>query len=128
MDTNQTLDAVALHMTNEPVVILGAGIAGVCTALELARRGRRVTIIDQAPDCLLRASFRAEGKIHLGLVYANDPSLRTLELMLEGALNFDRIVGRLVGEPVEWDRLRSSTFLYAVLPGSLTSAPSITNV
>ena len=112
-------------MTNESVVILGAGIAGVCTALELARRGRRVTIIDQAPDCLLRASFRAEGKIHLGLVYANDPSLRTLELMLEGALNFDRIVGRLVGEPVAWDRLRSSPFLYAVLPGSLCSADEL---
>jgi glycine/D-amino acid oxidase-like deaminating enzyme len=106
-------------MTSQPVAVLGAGVAGVCTALELARRGRRVTIIDQAPDCLLRASFRAEGKIHLGLVYANDPSLRTLELMLEGALHFDRIVERLVGEPVDWNKLRSSAFLYAVLPGSL---------
>jgi glycine/D-amino acid oxidase-like deaminating enzyme len=101
------------------VVVLGAGLAGVCTALELAQQGRGVTIVDQAPDCLLRASLRAEGKIHLGLVYANDPSLRTLGVMLEGALRFDRIVERLVGRPMAWDELRSSDFIYAVLPGSL---------
>ena len=80
------------HVTGEPVVVLGAGLAGVCTALALSRRGRRVTIIDQAPDCLLRASLRNEGKIHLGLVYANDPSARTAHLMLEAALRFDRVV------------------------------------
>ncbi len=106
-------------MTKRLVVVLGAGLTGVCTALELERRGRRVTIIDQAPDCLLRASVRAEGKIHLGLVYGNDPSLRTSELMLEGALRFDRIVERLLGVTVEWDKLRSSAFVYSVLPGSL---------
>lgn len=106
-------------MTGEPVVVLGAGLAGVCTALALSRRGRRVTIIDQAPDCLLRASLRNEGKIHLGLVYANDPSARTAHLMLEAALRFDRVVEELVGAPVDWAGLRSSAFRYAVLPGSL---------
>jgi glycine/D-amino acid oxidase-like deaminating enzyme len=125
LDANERLDELALRMTDQPIVVLGAGVAGVCTALELARRGRRVTIIDQAPDCLLRASFRAEGKIHLGLVYAHDPSLRTLELMLEGALRFDRIVERLVGERIDWEKLRSSAFLYAVLPGSLCSADEL---
>ena len=80
---------------------------------------RRVTIIDQAPNCLLRASLRNEGKIHLGLVYANDPSARTAHLMLEAALRFDRVVEELVGAPVDWAGLRSSAFRYAVLPGSL---------
>lgn len=107
------------------MVVLGAGLAGVCTALELERRGRRVTIIDQASDCLLRASFRAEGKIHLGLVYGNDPTSRTSELMLEAALQFDRVVERLVGASVEWDKLRSSAFRYAVLEGSLRTADEL---
>ena len=106
-------------MTAEPVIVLGAGLAGVCTALALRRRGRRVTILDQAADCLQRASLRNEGKIHLGLVYANDPSARTATLMLEAAFQFDRIVEGLVGAPVDWAPLRSSPFRYAVLPGSL---------
>ncbi len=106
-------------MTAEPVVVLGAGLAGVCTALALRRRGRRVTIIDQAADCLQRASLRNEGKIHLGLVYANDPSARTAALMLEAAFRFDRAVEGLVGRPVDWAGLRSSAFRYAVLPASL---------
>ena len=108
-------------MRTRPVVVLGAGLAGVCTALALAQRGRRVTIVDQEADCLLRASLRAEGKIHLGLVYAHDPTLRSLDRMLEGAIHFDRIVERLIGRPVDWEQLRSTPFLYAVLEGSLRS-------
>ena len=103
----------------ERVVVLGAGLTGVCTALGLARKGRRVTLIDQAPTCLLRASLRNEGKIHLGLVYANDPSDRTPGLMLEAALRFDRAVEELIGRPVDWRELRSKAFVYAVLEGSL---------
>lgn len=103
----------------DPVVVLGAGLTGLCTALGLARKGRRVALIDQAPGCLLRASLRNEGKIHLGLVYANDPSERTPGLMLEGALRFDRAVEELVGRPVDWRALRSKAFVYVVLDGSL---------
>ena len=33
------------------VAIVGAGIIGVCTALELAERGLKVTIFDPAPVC-----------------------------------------------------------------------------
>ena len=100
-------------------MVLGAGLAGVCTALELARQGRRVTIIDQAPDCLRRASLRNEGKIHLGLVYANDPTWHTARLMLRAALQFDRTIERLAGTPIDWQPFRSSTFVYATLAESL---------
>lgn len=104
---------------DEPIVVLGAGLSGVCTALGLARKGRRVTLVDQEPGCLRRASLRNEGKIHLGLVYANDPSGRTPGVMLEAALRFDRAVERAVGQPVDWQSLRSRSFVYAVLDGSL---------
>ena len=31
------------------VLVLGAGLIGLCSALECARRGMRVTIVDRAP-------------------------------------------------------------------------------
>ena len=58
--------------TSENVAVLGAGLQGACVALELARRGYRVLLIDQSSGCMQRASLASEGKIHLGLVYAND--------------------------------------------------------
>ena len=118
-DPRSAADRRGRGVSRPPVVVLGAGLAGVCTALELARRGRRVTIIDQAPDSLQRASLRNEGKVHLGLVYANDPTLRTARLMLRAALQFDRAIERLAGALIDWVSLRSAAFVYAVLAGSL---------
>ena len=53
-----------------PIAVLGAGLQGACIALELARRGHEVDLIDQDVQPLNRASLRNEGKIHLGFVYA----------------------------------------------------------
>jgi hypothetical protein len=94
-------------------VILGAGLQGAGVALELARRGIRVTLIDQDFRPLNRASLRNEGKIHFGFVYANDRSLRTAFLQLEGALRFRGILARWIGRGDEW--LVSSAHFY--LPG-----------
>ena len=47
------------HRTD--IVILGAGLQGAGVALELARRGTAVTLIDQDPQPLNRASLRNEG-------------------------------------------------------------------
>ena len=52
------------------ITVLGAGLTGVATALELAKRGAQVTLLDQDPFAVNRASLRNEGKIHLGLIYA----------------------------------------------------------
>ena len=100
------------------VAVLGAGLAGTATALELARHGVPVTLIDQDELPLNRASLRNEGKIHLGLIYANDPSLRTARLQLDGALRFRSLLARWIGS--QTDRLqRSSPFIYLVADDSL---------
>lgn len=76
------------------IAIIGAGLQGVCTALELDRRGYDVQLVDQDDVAVNRASLRNEGKVHLGLVYANDPTPATADLMLDGALRFGPLVSR----------------------------------
>ncbi len=79
------------------VAVLGAGIMGVSTALFLARRGMRVTLFDRAPRPFTGASRWNEGKIHLGYLYAADPSLATARRILPGGLAFKPLVEELVG-------------------------------
>jgi len=100
-------------------VVLGAGIQGACAALALAQENYRVTLVDRASRALDRASLRNEGKIHLGFVYANDPSMRTSFLMLETALAFAGLVERFVGREIDWPRIKSSPFVYYVVHDSL---------
>jgi hypothetical protein len=99
------------------IAILGAGNAGTCTALELACRGQRVDLYDECDAPVTRASFHNEGKVHLGILYAKDPSLRTAQLMLEGATAFAPLLDRWIGFD---DRLVLSTpFYYGVHGGSM---------
>lgn len=106
-------------------IVLGAGIQGTCAALALAERGHRVTLVDRADDCMERTSVQNEGKIHLGLVYANDPSARTPELMLDGALAFGDLLDRWTGRALPWDQLRSRPFTYLVLDDSMVAPEAI---
>jgi glycine/D-amino acid oxidase-like deaminating enzyme len=100
------------------VAVLGGGLTGACAALELARAGMRVALIDQDEHPMNRASLRNEGKIHLGFVYAHDRSLATAKLMLDGALSFRQLLKRCAG--VRADTLRlSHPFVYLVANDSL---------
>jgi glycine/D-amino acid oxidase-like deaminating enzyme len=83
------------------VAVLGAGIMGSATALMLARRGARVTLVDAAPHPFSGASRWNEGKIHLGHLYAADPSLRTARRLLPGGLAFKSLVEALVGTSLD---------------------------
>jgi len=109
-------------MTAERVLVLGGGLQGVCVALALEASGRSVTLLDAAPGCLQRASLRNEGKIHLGFVYANDPSFGTPHLMLEAALTFGPLLERWVGRSIDWETLRSHPFTYLVMCDSLVAS------
>lgn len=98
------------------VAVLGAGFQGSCIALELARRGHRVDLFDRCDQPLTQAGYWNEGKIHLGLVYANDPVGRTYLRMLDGAMRFETLLGRWLGGPVP---SVSTPFYYAVHRTSL---------
>jgi glycine/D-amino acid oxidase-like deaminating enzyme len=102
----------------EVVAVLGAGLQGCCIALELSRRGRQVVLIDQDAVPINRASRRNEGKIHLGLLWANDGSFESARLQLEGALNFHRLLTRWIGSAA-LDLRHSTPFTYLVARDSL---------
>jgi len=79
------------------VAVLGAGIMGSATALLLARRGVQVSLIDAAACPFDGASRWNEGKIHLGHLYAADPTLQTAKRLLPGGLMFKPLVEALIG-------------------------------
>jgi glycine/D-amino acid oxidase-like deaminating enzyme len=94
------------------VAVLGGGLLGVCTALELARCGLAVDLFDRGEILLSQAATRNEGKIHLGFVYAN-ASLRTAQIMVDGALRFWPVLRRHLGDAVATIPV-SDPFVYAV--------------
>ena len=105
------------------VVILGGGLQGAGVALELARRGISVILLDRDDRAINRASLRNEGKIHLGFIYANDSSFETASLMLDGALRFRDIVEPWLGTA---DGLALATpFHYLVARDSVVSPAAL---
>ncbi len=92
------------------VGVLGGGLQGCCIALALADRGVRVTLFDRNRNLVTRAGAANEGKIHLGYMYAGDPSLKTARTMMAGALAFEPFLKRHLG---------------AASPALRTSAPAI---
>ena len=106
-------------MPAEKVIVLGAGFQGVCVALGLRHRGYSVTLIDKARDCMLRASLRNEGKIHLGFVYAKDVSSRSSALMLRSSLTFASLVEEWLGTSIDWASLKSRPFTYVIARDSM---------
>src|SRR6476660_4973760 len=79
------------------VGVLGGGLQGCCVALALAERGVKVTLFDKNDMLLSRAAVANEGKIHLGYMYAGDPTLSTAKTMMAGALSFAPILERYLG-------------------------------
>lgn len=81
--------------------VLGAGIMGASTALLLARRGVSVVVMDAAAEPMDRASRWNEGKVHLGYLYAGDPTLATARRVLPGGLAFKPIVESLISASLD---------------------------
>ena len=83
------------------VGVLGGGLQGCCIALALAQRGVEVALFDRNQDLLSRTAVANEGKIHLGYMYANDPSYSTAKTMINGALAFAPFFARHLGLGME---------------------------
>jgi glycine/D-amino acid oxidase-like deaminating enzyme len=81
------------------VGVLGGGLQGCCIALALAERGLEVTLFDRNDVLLSRTAVANEGKIHLGYMYAGDPSLATAKTMMTGAFAFAPFFERHLGRP-----------------------------
>lgn len=97
---------------------------GVSVALALAYRGYPSTLIEKNRKPLAGASYGNEGKIHLGLVYALDDTLKTGVQMLKGAYSFAPLLDRWCG-PLPWHRFRTNRFYYANMQGSLASGDQL---
>jgi glycine/D-amino acid oxidase-like deaminating enzyme len=95
------------------VAVLGAGLQGACVAMELAAAGVSVDLYERTGQCVGEASAQNEGKIHLGYVFANDPTLRTARAMVNGAAVFAPLLRRWLGESLD-PFLVSSPFNYVV--------------
>lgn len=80
------------------VGVLGGGLQGCCVALALAERKIKVILLDKNNTLLSRAAVANEGKIHLGYMYAGDPSLATAKTMMVGALAFAPFLERHLGQ------------------------------
>jgi hypothetical protein len=116
------VDELTVQMAKQPtamqahssrIAVLGAGLQGACIALELASRGARVDLYERNAICVAEASANNEGKIHLGFVYALDLSFETARLMVSGALRFEKLLRRWIGDDVE-GLTASLPFAYAV--------------
>lgn len=106
------------------VGILGAGLQGACVALELANHGVQVDLYDKSAACMTQASARNEGKVHLGYVYANDPTLNTARTMVKGAVMFETLLRRWLGADLDEVPV-SHPFNYVVLGDSMLSTSQV---
>lgn len=97
----------------QSVAIVGAGITGTAASLMLADAGYRVCLFDKAASPMSGASRVNEGKIHLGFVYVNDPSLRSLDVMVDTAVVFRSILERWIAKAV-FDSAVTQPFNYIV--------------
>ncbi|WP_448809263.1 FAD-dependent oxidoreductase [Agromyces bauzanensis] len=84
-------------MSGRRIAVLGAGIMGSSVAIELARRGFDVTLIDREVAPMAATSRWNEGKIHLGYLYGADATLATARHILPGSLLFADRARELIG-------------------------------
>ena len=68
------------------VLIVGSGLFGCCTAIELSKAGFKVDLIDSEHDIMSQASKVNHNRIHLGYHYLR--SVETAEQSIEGLLSF----------------------------------------
>jgi glycine/D-amino acid oxidase-like deaminating enzyme len=123
-------------MLRTEVAVVGAGIAGLMTALALARRGHSVTVIDRWEPGHARASssdynrvIRAiHGKDHFYTRWARESRLRWLELQQETGQQLYYECGALIlatAGKCHWEDNTAQTFTELGVPFTRYSAADI---
>lgn len=102
------------------VAVIGGGTLGVLIGLQLSNSGIEVEIHEAKSEILKGASYRGEGKVHLGFVYGKS-SENTWEPLIQSALLFDKIIEKAIGCPIAWESMRSKPFVYKVEQKSMIS-------
>lgn len=97
---------------------------GCSAALLLAEAGFEVALFDAAPAPMSGASRWNEGKIHLGFLYAADPSLETARRVIPGGLAFAPLLARLTGRDIG-DAGGQAEDVYLVLRDSVVTAEAM---
>ncbi|HEU4749796.1 MAG TPA: L-2-hydroxyglutarate oxidase [Acidimicrobiia bacterium] len=69
-------------MTQPDVVVIGAGIVGLATALALTERGARVTVVDKENQVAAHQTGHNSGVIHTGIYYK--PGSHKAKLCVDG--------------------------------------------
>lgn len=111
-------------MARPRVAVLGAGLTGCSAALRLAELGCAVDLLDKASVPMTGASLHNEGKLHLGYIYAAEPTPRTYRTVADGSLRFFDLIERLTSVP--WTRYRRSRgFVYIVPSDSQIGANAL---
>jgi hypothetical protein len=83
-------------------------------------------MLDRTPQPWGATSLRGEGKLHLGYVYANETDRQTAATMLQGAFTFSGLLDGWTDRSIDWASVRSSPFVYGVLPDTMVSTDRLT--
>ncbi len=81
-------------MTRPIVGIIGGGVFGILTALEVAKRGYAVIIFEKEKEIMMGASLVNHGRIHMGYHYPRDK--KTVVQSLESKEPFENFFGKSV--------------------------------
>lgn len=106
------------------VAVIGGGIQGCLAAIELELRGHQVVLFERDQALMMGASRWNEGKIHLGYLFAKDPSLRTARALVDGATRFNALTSGYLESSLDFVA-RSSSFVYAVHRRSLAPTEAV---
>lgn len=88
-------------VTEEPVVVIGAGLAGACAAWSLARRGRQVTVLEAGNEAACGASGNPQAVLQCRLNRVPDAQWR---LNTQAFLHASRFYSWLQeqGQDIDW--------------------------
>lgn len=112
-------------MTKKMATVVGGGVQGCTIALKLDLQGYHVNLVEKNSELFTGASLNQEGKVHTGMIYALDDTLKTAHKIIDDAVSFAPFIEELIGRKINWPSLASRPFHYLVHRESLVSADDL---